>query len=95
MGHLSYEDDKCQVCNFRMVSRHRDVAEGLEQSLKSELEVSGAFMDRVRFKQRRSSDRLPSFWRVVANTFGSYYMLGGLFFVLYTIINFISPALLK
>ena len=39
--------------------------------------------------------RLPSVWRVIIKTFGLYYCMGGLHNLIYTLLLFVSPVILK
>ena len=37
----------------------------------------------------------PSVWKAIMATFGGYYVLGGIFKLVYDIISFINPQILK
>jgi hypothetical protein len=38
---------------------------------------------------------LPSVWRTVCKTFGWYYAIGGVYKLVYDLISFVSPLLLR
>ena len=45
--------------------------------------------------EKDKNRKLPSIWTVVVKTFGGYYCIGGLHNLVYTLLLFVSPILLK
>ena len=46
-------------------------------------------------KSRERKPREPSVWMAVVRTFGPYYLLGGLYKLIYDLITFINPLVLR
>jgi hypothetical protein len=44
---------------------------------------------------KAKKQKQPSVWKTVVRTFGPYYMLGGIFKLVYDLITFVNPILLK
>jgi len=43
----------------------------------------------------RKKSRQPSAWHAICRTFGFYYAIGGLYKLIYDLISFVSPLLLR
>ena len=45
--------------------------------------------------KKSKKQKLPSIWNVIVKVFGPYYMIGGLNNLMYVLVTFLGPQLLK